>query len=94
MCITDRSGRLLYAEDRGKALKSSTTMTPEKRERYAQWLRNTGVEHPSDELIDKTRERALLQIDDAREKARRYKLKLIALILSSLVVAVCVWLKL
>jgi hypothetical protein len=69
-------------------------MTPEKRERYAQWLRNTGVEHPSDELIDKTRERALLQIDDAREKARRYKLKLIALILSSLVVAVCVWLKL
>ncbi|MGA8214536.1 MAG: hypothetical protein WB799_13145 [Candidatus Sulfotelmatobacter sp.] len=75
-------------------MKSSTTMTPEKRERYAQWLRNTGVEHPSDELIDKTRERALLQIDDAREKARRYKLKLIALILSSLVVAVCVWLKL
>jgi len=70
------------------------TMTRDKRERYAQWLRNTGVEHPSDELIDKTRERALLQIDDAKDKARRYKLRLIALILGSLVVAVCVWLKL
>ena len=69
-------------------------MTPEKRERYAQWLRNTGVEHPSDELIDKTRERALLQIDDAKDKARRYKLKLVALIFGSLVAAVCVWLKL
>jgi hypothetical protein len=69
-------------------------MTPDKRERYAQWLRNTGVEHPSDELIDKTRERALSQIDDAKDKARRYKLRLVALILSSLVAAVCVWLKL
>jgi hypothetical protein len=69
-------------------------MTPDKRERYAQWLRNTGVEHPSDELIDKTRERALLQIDDAKDKARDYKLKLVAVILGSLVVAVCVWLKL
>jgi hypothetical protein len=43
-------------------------MTPEKRERYAQWLRNSGVEHPSDELIDKTRERAPLQIDQAKGK--------------------------
>jgi hypothetical protein len=69
-------------------------MTRDKRERYAQWLRNTGVEHPSDELIDKTRERALLQIDDAKDKARRYKVRLVALILGSLVVAVCVWLRL
>ena len=69
-------------------------MTPEKRERYAQWLRDSGVEHPSDELIDKTRERALLQIDDAKKKARRYKLSMVALILSSLVVAVYVWVKL
>jgi hypothetical protein len=69
-------------------------MTPEKRERYAQWLRNSGVEHPSDELIDKTRERALLQIDQAKEKTRRYKLKVIALILSSLVVVVYVWVRL
>jgi hypothetical protein len=69
-------------------------MTPEKRERYAQWLRNSGVEHPSDELIDKTRERALLQIDQAEEKTRRYKLKMIALILSSLVVVVYVWVRL
>jgi hypothetical protein len=69
-------------------------MTPEKRERYAQWLRNSGAEHPSDELIDKTRERALLQIDQAKEKTRRYKLKVIALILSSLVVVVYVWVRL
>ena len=69
-------------------------MTPEKRERYAQWLRNSGVEHPSDELIDKTRERALLQIDQAKEKTRRYKLKVIALILSSLVVVAYVWVRL
>lgn len=69
-------------------------MTPEKRERYAQWLRNSGVEHPSDELIDKTRERALLQIDQAKEKTRRYKLKMIALILSSLVVVAYVWVRL
>jgi hypothetical protein len=69
-------------------------MTPEKRERYAQWLRNSGVEHPSDELIDKTRERALLQIDHAKDETRRYKLKMIALILSSLVVAVYVWIRL
>jgi hypothetical protein len=69
-------------------------MTSDKRERYAQWLRNTGVEHPSDELIGKTRERALSQIDDAQDKARRYKLRLVALILGFLAVAVCVWLKL
>jgi len=68
-------------------------MTPEKRERYAQWLRNTGVEHPSDELIDKTRGRALLQIDEATEKAHRYRLKLAAVISCSLVAAVCVWIK-
>jgi hypothetical protein len=69
-------------------------MIPDKRERYAQWLRNTGVEHPSDELIDKTRERALLQIDDAKDKARQHKLKLVVVILGSLVATVCVWLKL
>jgi hypothetical protein len=80
-----------YAE--GKVT-SIAMMTPEKRERYAQWLRNTGVEHPSDELIDKTRKRTLLQIDEAKEKARRYKLKLVALILSSLLVAVYAWVRL
>jgi hypothetical protein len=69
-------------------------MTPEKRERYAQWLRNTGVEHPSDELIDKTRGRALLQIDDAKEKARRYRIKVAVLAICSLIVAVCVWFRL
>ncbi|MGB0030246.1 MAG: hypothetical protein WBP77_03590, partial [Candidatus Sulfotelmatobacter sp.] len=60
-------------------MKNGTTMSPQKRERYAQWLRNTGVEHPTDELINKTRERALQQIDTAKEKARRYNLKLVAL---------------
>lgn len=50
-------------------MKSITTMSPHKRERYAQWLRNTGVEHPSDKLIDKTREPALLRIDEAKKKA-------------------------
>jgi hypothetical protein len=68
-------------------------MTPEKRERYAQWLRDTGVEHPSDELIDKTRGRALLLIDEAKEKLRRYKMKVAALVFCSLVIAVCVWLR-
>jgi hypothetical protein len=68
-------------------VKSSTTMTRDKREGYAQWLRNTGIEHPSDELIDKTRERALLQIDDAKDEARQYKLKLFVAILGSLVAA-------
>jgi hypothetical protein len=74
--------------------KNGTTMSPQKRERYAQWLRNTGVEHPSDELINKTRERALRQIDEAKEKARRYILKLVALILFSLAIGVYLWFKL
>jgi hypothetical protein len=52
------------------------------------------VEHPSDELINKTRERALLQIDAAKEKARRYNLKLVALILFSLAIGVYLWFKL
>ncbi len=75
-------------------MKSSTTMSPQKRERYAQWLRNTGVTYPSDELIDKTRERALLGIDAVNKKARRLKLKLVALICCCVVVAVCGWLRL
>jgi len=74
--------------------KNGTAMSPQKRERYAQWLRNTGVEHPSDELINKTRERALRQIDEAKEKARRYILKLVALILFSLAIGVYLWFKL
>jgi hypothetical protein len=68
-------------------------MTAQKRERYADWLRNIGVEHPSDELIDKTRERALSQIENAKGKAQRYTLTLAALILVSLILGVCVWLK-
>jgi len=68
-------------------------MTPEKRERYAQWLRNKGVEHPSDELIDKTRREALSQIGEAKAKTRQYNLKLIALIFCSLLVGVYVWVK-
>jgi hypothetical protein len=74
--------------------KNGTTMSPQKRERYAQWLRNTGVEHPSDELINKTRERALRQIDAAKEKAQRYNLKLVKLILFSLAIGVYLWFKL
>jgi hypothetical protein len=74
--------------------KNGTAMSPQKRERYAQWLRNTGVEHPSDELINKTRERALRQIDAAKEKARRYNLKLIALIPFFLAIIVYLWFKL
>jgi len=74
-------------------LKPSATMTPQKRERYAQWLRNSGVEHPSDELINQTQKRALSQIDEAKDKARRYNLKLIALILCSLAAGVYLWLK-
>jgi hypothetical protein len=46
------------------------------------------VEHSSDRLIDKTRERALLQIDNAKEQARQHNLKMIALIFCPLVVAV------
>jgi hypothetical protein len=72
-------------------LKHIVAMTPQKRAQYAEWLRNSGVEHPSDELIDKTRKRALLQIDNAKEKAQRYKLTLVALIICSLVLAICVW---
>jgi hypothetical protein len=68
-------------------------MTPEKRERYAQWLRNTGVEHPSDELISKTQERALLQIDDAEAKSRRHNLKLVIVMICSLVLGAYVWMK-
>jgi len=75
------------------SLKDSATMSPQKRERYAEWLRKSGVEHPSDELINQTQKRALLQIDKAKEKARRYNLKLVAFILCSLAVAVYVWLK-
>jgi hypothetical protein len=75
-------------------LKPTATMTPQKRERYAEWLRKTGVENPSNELINQTQERALLQIEKTEEKARRDKLKLIALTLCSLAVAVYVWFKL
>lgn len=75
-------------------MNNPATMTPQKRERYAEWLRNTGVEHPSDELIDKTRERALFQIDAVKEEKRQYRTKLVALILCSLAVAVYLWLKL
>jgi len=42
-------------------------MTPEKRERYAQWL-DTAWNTPPDKLIDKTRERTLSQIDTAKEQ--------------------------
>jgi hypothetical protein len=52
------------------------------------------VEHPSDELINKTRERALRQIDAAKEKARRYNLKLIALIPFFVAIGVYLWFKL
>ena len=69
-------------------------MTSDKRERYAQWLRNTGVEHPSDELIDKTQKRALLEIDAANDKKKQHTVKVIALACLSLIVAVCVWLRL
>ena len=69
-------------------------MTSDKRERYAQWLRNTGVEHPSDELIDKTKKRALLEIDAANDKKKQHTVKVIALACLSLIVAVCVWLRL
>jgi len=74
-------------------LKDSPTMTPQKRERYAQWLRKTGVEHPSDELINQTQKRALLQIANAKAKALRHNVKLIAFILCSLAVTVYVWFK-
>ena len=75
-------------------MNSNATMTPEKRERYAQWLRATGVEHPSDDLIDRTRERALSQIDTAQEQKRRNNLKLFALITCCLLIVAYLWLKL
>jgi hypothetical protein len=75
-------------------LKPTATMTPQKRERYAEWLRKAGVENPSNELINQTQKRALLHIDKAKEKARRDKFKLIALTLCSLAFAVYVWFKL
>jgi hypothetical protein len=81
----------LYAEWK---VTSTAMMTPEKRERYAQWLRNTGVEHPSDELIDKTRERALSQIDAAQEKKKQSNLKVFAFIFLFLAIGVYMWLKL
>lgn len=70
------------------------TMTPQKRERYAQWLRTSGVEHPSDELINQTQKRALLQIANAKDKVLRRNVKLIAIIFCCLVVTVCIWFKL
>ena len=69
-------------------------MTSDKRERYAQWLRNTGVEHPSDKLINNTQKRALLEIDAANDKKKQHIVKVIALACLSLIVAVCVWLRL
>jgi hypothetical protein len=68
-------------------------MTPEKRERYAQWLRDTGVQHPSDELIDRTRARALSQIDTDKEQKRRNNLKLGALVFCLLAAAACLWVR-
>jgi hypothetical protein len=75
-------------------LKPTPTMSPQKRERYAAWLRKTGVENPSNELIDQTQKRALLQIHQAEGKARRQKLTLIALVFCSLVSAIYIWFKL
>jgi len=66
--------------------KNITTMSPQKRERYAQWLRDTGVEHPSDELIS--------QIDTAKEQKRRNSLKFVALISCCLLVVAYLWIKL
>jgi hypothetical protein len=68
-------------------------MTLEQRERYAQWLRATGVEHPSDELINRTRKRALLQIDTAKEQEQRRNLKLVALISCCLLLVAYLWVK-
>jgi hypothetical protein len=75
-------------------VENSTTMSPQKRERYAQWLRNKEVEHPSDELIDKTRERALSDIDTAKEQKRRNSLKLAVLISGCLLLVAYLWIKL
>jgi hypothetical protein len=68
-------------------------MTLEQRERYVQWLRATGVEHPSDELINRTRKRALLQIDTAKEQEQRRNLKLVALISCCLLLVAYLWVK-
>ena len=68
-------------------------MTLEQRERYAQWLRATGVGHPSDELINRTRKRALLQIDTAKEQEQRRNLKLVALISCCLLLVAYLWVK-
>ncbi len=70
------------------------TMTPQKRERYVQWLRTSGVENPSDELINQTQKRALLQISKARDKVLRRNVKLVAIIVCCLVVTICIWFKL
>lgn len=74
-------------------MKNIATMSPQKRERYARWLRDTGVEHPSDELIDRTRARALSQIYMAKEQNRRSRLKLVALISCCLVLVAYLWIK-
>jgi hypothetical protein len=75
-------------------LKPTPTMSRQKRERYAQWLRMSGVENPSNELINQTQKRALLQIHKAEGKARRQKLTLIALALCSLAFFIYIWFKL
>jgi len=75
-------------------MKASATMTPQKRARYAEWLRKSGVEHPSDELINQTQKRALVEIGHAKDKARRYSVKLIVLIFCALAVAVYILYKL
>jgi hypothetical protein len=69
-------------------------MSPEKRERYAQWLRDTGVEHPSDELIERTRQRALSQIDTAKEQKQRNNFKMLGLITCCLLIFAYLWIKL
>jgi hypothetical protein len=69
-------------------------MSPEKRERYAQWLRDTGVEHPSDELIESTRRRALSQIDTAKEQKQRNSFKMLGLITCCLLIFAYLWIKL
>ena len=86
--------RCYSLNDGDRVLKNISTMSPQKRERYAQWLRDTGVEHPSDELIDRTQKRALLKIDEAKTKMHRYKVELIALVFCLLVTAACAWVRL
>jgi hypothetical protein len=50
-----------------------------------------GCGNPSDELIDRTKERALSQIDAAKGKKRLNNLKLVILIFCCVVVALCLW---